>query len=165
MPIVWLDALFAADRAYYAQGSVHRIILAGIAHRFEIGSFPPVRITPDAPSYRALRDINPQAVEDDGTIVFRTEGMAALLPIENAQPTFYSISGPVKRVSEYTGELFGARVWEIRTTVARLGPGNDRDFDLSIFVSAYVLGDKPLPRPGDGVTAAIRCRAESGGRT
>jgi len=156
LPLTWLDVLFPVDRAFYAEGSVHSVVLAGIAHRFSIGAMPHVRITPDAPSYAALRDEIPMAVDDDGAITIRTEGMAAIFPVKDAAPTLYSIQGPVTRIEKYTGQLFGRDVWDVRVTVARIGDENDKAVDLSVLVSDIVLDGGPLPQIGDDISTTIR---------
>jgi hypothetical protein len=82
--------------------------------------------------------------------------MAAIFPVQGGPPTVYWIQGPVKRVKRYSGKLFNREIWEIHVTVARIGAEHDRDFDLAIFVSVIVLGDKRLPEIGDDVSATIR---------
>jgi hypothetical protein len=155
LQVAWLDVLFAVDRAFYAKGSVHKVLLAGIAHDFSVGAVPPIHVTPGAPSYDVLRALNPKAVGPDGTITFRTDGLAAILPVEKAPPAFYKIQGPVKRIRNH-GEILGREVSDIRVTVARLGEDVDRDIDLAIMVSDLVLGGRPLPQVGDNVSATIR---------
>jgi hypothetical protein len=155
LPVTWLDVLFPVDRAFYAEASVHRVVLAGIAHRFSISAPPPIQIAEDDPSYAVLRDLNPHAAGDDGTITINTQGMAAIFPVEGGPATLYSIQGPVKRIEKYSGELFGRDVWDIRVTVARLGDENDQDVDLSIMVSDIVLNGQRLPQVGGDVSGTI----------
>lgn len=156
LPLTWMDVLFPVDRGFYAEGSVHRVLLAGIAHRFSAETLPPIRIAPDAPSYAAFRAINPKAVDDDGAVTLNMQGMTAILPVGTAHPTLYSMRGPVKRVTKYTGDLFGRDFWDVRVTVARAGREDDRDIVLSIFVSDIALKGQALPNVGDDVSAVIR---------
>jgi hypothetical protein len=155
LSLSWLDVLFPVDRAYYARGSVHRVNLAGFAHRFSLRSPPPLRITPDAPVYEGLRDMNPAAVDEDGAITIRTEGVAAILPVDDAPATLYSIQGPVKRIDEYGGNLFDRKVWDVRVTVARIGD-DMREVDLPILLTDLILAGRPLPKAGDDISAIIR---------
>lgn len=152
--LAWHDVLFPVDRAYYVEGSVHSVVLAGIAYRFGVGSLPPIKITQEAPSYAALRDMGPNALEADDSIMIRTAGLAAIYPIDNDWPTLFAIQGPVKRVEKYTGDLFDRQVLDVRVTVARVGDEMD-DVDIAILVSDVVLGGKAPPKVGEDVSATI----------
>ncbi|HRQ82735.1 MAG TPA: hypothetical protein PKZ97_16615 [Azospirillaceae bacterium] len=157
LSLAWLDVQFAVDRAYYAAGSVHQVVLAGIAHQFDVGAPPPVRIAPDAPNYQVLRqELDAEALDDDGAIVVHTDGMAAIFPLDGAPMTLHSIQGPVKRIDEYGGEMFGRKIWRLRITVARIGDGYDTDVDLDVFLTDVVLDGRLLPAVGDDVSATVR---------
>jgi hypothetical protein len=156
LEVTWLDALFAVNRGFYAAGSVHSVILAGIAHRFSVVIPEHIRITPGAPGYAAFREAEPSAVDNDGAVTIRMKGMAAIVPVEDELPTVYSVQGPVKRIMEYPLRLFDRDVWDVRVTVARIGPEFEKEVDLSILVTDIVLDGGPLPQVGDDVAAAIR---------
>lgn len=109
----------------------------------------------DDPALATLRAMMPpEALDGDGSLTIGTQGMAAILPLDDAPPSVYSVQGPVTSVARYGATLFDCEVWEVRVTIARIGA--DADVDLSILVSDVVLDGAPPPRVGDDVAAVIR---------
>jgi hypothetical protein len=157
----WNDVFFPLDRAYYAEGSVHQVLLAGIAHEFEIGPAPSIKIAPDDPSYAALREIAPKNLDADGAIVANPNIVTAILSASDSVPSMVSIHGPAKDVRRYGGALFGREVWKLRMTVARI----DDDFDLDVFVTDVVLKGRAPPKVGTSPPVSSGCKDASGIRT
>jgi hypothetical protein len=152
LALSWNDIFFPLDRGYYAEGSVHQVLLAGIAHEVEIGSRSPIEITPDDPSYAGLKAIAPKDVDARGTIVVDPAIVTGILPASDSAPSMFSIHGQVKEARRYDGDLFGREVWQLRTTVARL----DDDFDIDVFVTDIVLNGRAAPKAGDVISGVVR---------
>lgn len=156
LQLSWLDIFFAADRAFYAEGSRHSFLLAGIAHEFAIGQQPDVVLPPSSPTFAVLRDAQPESVDRDGNIRIKMKGMAAILPAE--MPGWFSICGVVTKVSQYPCKVFERDVWDVRVIAAR-SMEEDRSLELAVFVTDAMFEGNPLPEPGDDISALVRLQA------
>ena len=151
-----MDVFYAVDRVFHRVGSVHRVLLAGFAHEFSVIDSPPMILEPYKVSYDLAQVFGSAALNADGSVTLRTRGAAGMAPATEQYPSnWYHVQGPVRRVERYSGNLFGRVVWQVRTTVSRGAFVNDQDFNIDIFLTDHVLGDRPLPAVGDDIRAVI----------
>jgi hypothetical protein len=156
LPICFMDIFYAADRVFHRIGSVHQVLLAGIAHEFSVIDSKPIKLEPTRVSYDLRRVFGSEAVNADGSVTLQTRGMAAMATATEQCPSnWYHVQGPVRRIERYSGDLFGRAVWTIRTTVSRGVLVGDRDFNIDIFLTDHVLNNRPLPAVGDDIHALI----------
>ena len=151
MRLTWHDVLFAADRTFYAVGSVHTVQLAGIAHTIRVPENAPITIPADNKAWSAVRAHSPEGFNPDGSMTIQTKGMAVMFPCDATSPEVYDVQGMVKKVEPYTGELFGRRTWMVTITVFP-----DEGVDIRVYVTDHVLADRALPKVGDDFGALIR---------
>jgi|GEM_PF-2717559 len=153
LEVTWHDVLFAADRAFYAVGSVHEILLAGFAHELRPAPDAPIVVPAVTEQWASVRASFPESFDSDGNLTIQTKGMSALLPCDRISPEFCEVRGPVKKIERYAGELFG-RTTDVVTVAVH--QGNGPDVDLAVFVTDHVRGEASLPGIGDDFAALVR---------
>ena len=155
LAVTWHDVHFAADRAFYATGSVHEVLLAGIAHSVGVPENAPITIAADNEAWSAIRAHTPENFNPDGSATLQTKGMAAMIPREGVSPELCEVQGPVRKVEPYTGDLFRQPTWIVTVTVFRDADANG-DLNLPVYVTEHVLAGRPLPGVGDDFGALVR---------
>ncbi len=153
LEVTWHDVQFAVDRAFYAAGSVHEILLAGFAHELRPASDAPITVPADKGQWAGVRELFPDSFNPDGSLTIQTKSLAALLPCDSTSPEFCEVRGPVRKIARYTGELFGRTTDIVTLTVHRDG---DKEIDLAVYVTDHVLGAAALPKVGDDFAALVR---------
>jgi len=150
--IRWIDVNFPIDRGFHARGSVHSILLAGIVHLLDDEAPPPIKIGPESPTFRAMAEIAPESVGADGMIEIKTNDIAAFLPAEGLEPATYDFRGRVRSIAEYPIRFLDRLTYEARVTIARL---DDKDIDISLFITDIVLDGRAPPKPGDSIGGVL----------
>lgn len=153
LKLTWHDTMFAADRAFYARGSVHSVILAGLVHDVSPGHTEPVVIPADNPAWSKVREHSPGAFNPDGSLTLQMHGLAAILASSADQPESHEVHGPVTRVQPAAYEMFGVPIHLVTILVAR---GETGDVALTLHLSDAMLQDMPLPAVGTPLMALIR---------
>jgi hypothetical protein len=156
LPICFMDVFYAVDRVFHCVDTVHRVLLAGFAHEFSVVDPQPIVLEQTKVSYDLRQVFGSAALNADGSVILQTRGAAGMAPATAQYPSnWYEVQGPVRRIERYSGDLFGRTVWQVRTTVSRGAFVNDQDFNIDIFLTDHVLGDRPLPAVGDDIRAVI----------
>jgi hypothetical protein len=148
MEIVVYEPLFAAERAHHGEGSVHDILLYGVAYDIAFGPPPPIEVAMPFDPATGER-------QEPRTETLRFDDAAIMMPNRD-MPGYYTIAGPVKHVAQARDRLLG-EFWRIRLTAARLEAG---DCDIDIVLPWTIIPDRPQPVPGEMVQVSVRlcCR-------
>ncbi len=153
LKLTWHDTMFAADRAFYARGSVHSVILAGFVHDADVGHTQPVVIPAGNPAWSKVREHSPEGFNLDGSLTIHMHELATIIPSSADHPEFHEVHGPVTKVQPAAFEIFGRPVHLVTVVIARDGA---EATELTLHVTEAVLKGRPLPEVGTPFMALIR---------
>lgn len=137
------EPAFIADRQWHGEDSQHEVLIYGIPYYIEIGTPPPLEII--------------DHTKQDGSKVFLNFNNAAIImPMDDAPASYYSIYGPIKKITPYELDVLVQKTWRIRVTIARIGEASDDDVDIDLFVPFSMFEKNIAPKEGDMIHANAR---------
>ncbi len=160
LEIAFYDPDFAHTRHQMRQGSMNEIVFSGLCLDLQPAVDRSFEIS-DPAFMRAMNEVSGQDASE-GPIRVQTDGMAAIVPSERLGPDFYSVRGPVVSVRRGEMEWLGQGFWRVRVVAARdvydeplPNFRENADFEIDLFLTDEILGDRPVPLAGDDVEALV----------